>query len=75
MHPTHIRNPSHFAFLESITASHFALLSLCVCVVRSQSSLSEQAMGASTDVESARDRRVLKHVHDNVHGNIYLDPV
>ncbi|KAK9117108.1 hypothetical protein Sjap_016055 [Stephania japonica] len=23
---------------------------------------------------SSRDRRVLKHVHDNVHGNIYLDP-
>ncbi|MBA0711633.1 hypothetical protein Golax_010792, partial [Gossypium laxum] len=23
---------------------------------------------------SCRDRRFSKHIHDNVHGNIYLDP-
>ncbi|KAF5449868.1 hypothetical protein F2P56_030270 [Juglans regia] len=32
-------------------------------------------MGVRTDVELSIDRRVLKHVHDNVHGNIYLEPL
>ncbi|XP_068637782.1 uncharacterized protein [Aristolochia californica] len=27
------------------------------------------------DLLLSQDRRLLKHVHDNVHGNIYLDPV
>ncbi|KAJ4711117.1 deoxynucleoside triphosphate triphosphohydrolase SAMHD1-like [Melia azedarach] len=26
-------------------------------------------------IYSSRDRRYMKHVHDNVHGNIYLDPL
>ncbi|RVW47260.1 hypothetical protein CK203_070086 [Vitis vinifera] len=46
-------------------------------------SLSEQqsAMGALCNHDklssftSAHDRRFSKHVHDNVHGNIYLDPL
>ncbi|XP_027357843.1 deoxynucleoside triphosphate triphosphohydrolase SAMHD1 homolog isoform X2 [Abrus precatorius] len=29
----------------------------------------------SYDVASSRDLRLCKHVHDNVHGNIYLDPL
>ncbi|KAL0004193.1 hypothetical protein SO802_011754 [Lithocarpus litseifolius] len=32
-------------------------------------------MGLSTNFEDSTDRRLLKQVHDNVHGNIYLEPV
>ncbi|XP_042981670.1 deoxynucleoside triphosphate triphosphohydrolase SAMHD1 homolog isoform X3 [Carya illinoinensis] len=32
-------------------------------------------MGVRTDAELSMDRRVLKHVHDNVHGNIYIEPL
>ncbi|KAK4598103.1 hypothetical protein RGQ29_015555 [Quercus rubra] len=32
-------------------------------------------MGLSTNFEDSTDRRLLKQVHDNVHGNIYLEPI
>lgn len=33
------------------------------------------SLSPSYDVASAQDPRFCKHVHDNVHGNIYLDSV
>ena len=38
-------------------------------------SCTERTMGLSTNFEDSTDRRLLKQVHDNVHGNIYLEPV
>ncbi|KAK7838578.1 deoxynucleoside triphosphate triphosphohydrolase samhd1 like protein [Quercus suber] len=32
-------------------------------------------MGLTTNFEDSTDRRLLKQVHDNVHGNIYLEPI
>ncbi|CAN1195232.1 Deoxynucleoside triphosphate triphosphohydrolase SAMHD1 homolog [Linum perenne] len=33
------------------------------------------SLSAIDDYAIARDRRFSKHVHDNIHGNIYLDPL
>ncbi|XP_047953110.1 deoxynucleoside triphosphate triphosphohydrolase SAMHD1 homolog isoform X1 [Salvia hispanica] len=35
----------------------------------------KEAMSDGLAISSRDERRFLKHVHDNVHGNIYLDPL
>lgn len=40
-----------------------------------EASLNEEGISRRVAAAVGDDRRFLKHVHDNVHGNIYLDPV
>ena len=69
-----VQNPSilEFRFFPLANRTPFSLL---LSFSEVSQSCTERTMGLSTNFEDSTDRRLLKQVHDNVHGNIYLEPV